>query len=245
LVLHLLGLKALGLYTTAMTVGFVYIGFLGSAMGRDYFPRVAAIPVSQRAQLQKVLEEQQWLVILLALPTILGMLTLSPFVLPLVYSKNFVGALPMLRWVLAGDLFRFVGSTFLYMLMAHASSRRFVALESTGSALYMAMAVAGVLSDRLVGLGVAYAAYQALFCGVAYVFCRHDLHLAWPRRARIRFGAAILVIAVASMVAQVVAGPLQVILLGCETVAVMTYSVAKLRQLWVAGDGPVLTALVN
>ncbi len=238
IVLHRAGVGGVGLYTTATTVGVLYAGFLGSAMGRDYFPRLAGIQSGDMGRLQQTIEDQQELMMVFGLPAILVLMTLAPVVIPLVYSPKFLGAAAIVRWMAAGDLFRFMTWTFSFAVMAQSPVGRFITLELAGSAAYMACSIAGLMLAGLPGLGIGYAVYQVIYLALAYRMCRNHLAIVWSPGARRRLALPVACIAVAVLFTQMPGPGRQLVLLGSETIVVGAICALRARALWARREAP-------
>src|SRR5271157_114487 len=75
IVLHLLSAESVGYYRAAAAISVGYLGFLITAMGQDYYPRVSAA-ADQPRELVRLINAQHRLVMLVAVPMILGTLAL-------------------------------------------------------------------------------------------------------------------------------------------------------------------------
>ncbi len=81
-----------------------YIGFVLGAMGTDYYPRLTAV-IHDHTSVNRIVNEQTEVALLLATPVLLAMLGLAPWVITLLYSDQFGEAVETLRWQVLGDLF--------------------------------------------------------------------------------------------------------------------------------------------
>lgn len=79
------GLDALGLYTAAWTLSGYAVQVILAAMGSDFYPRLTAA-AGESEGMNRLVNEQIEMGVLLATPALCGMLTLAPVVLGLVFS---------------------------------------------------------------------------------------------------------------------------------------------------------------
>lgn len=197
LILHALGRNEVGYYRAASAIALTYLGFLLSAMAQDYYPRVAAAS-EQAATLDRLINEQLRLVLLLAGPIILGMLALVPYLVPLVYSRQFVPAVALLEWQLLGDLFKFASWTMSFVILARAGSTTFFVTELAGGALLLGTSGLGLHWFGLAGVGGSFALTSAIYCLLCWALLRRAIGLRWTMQNKLLFGG----FAVAMLVTQ-------------------------------------------
>lgn len=112
-----IGVDGLGQFQASWSIATLYIGFVLQAMSRDYLPRLSAVAHDREATAQMV-DEQSEVALLLAGPIVVGMLAVTPWLIPVLYSDRFELAVDVLRWQLLGDLFRVVGWSFSFVIIA-------------------------------------------------------------------------------------------------------------------------------
>jgi antigen flippase len=126
------GLESAGYYQAAFVIAGSLPGFVFTAMGTDFFPRVAA--VKTEAEAQDLCEKQIQAGLLLALPLITGLLTLGQFCIYLLYTRSFEPAVPLLSWMTWGVFFRLLSWPMGFWLIARGSSRAVVIVTAATNA---------------------------------------------------------------------------------------------------------------
>jgi PST family polysaccharide transporter len=154
-VLHVLGDAAVGFYRAAAGISLTYLAFLQSALGQDYYPRIAACGDDTVRQAALV-EDQIRAVLLVAGPIILVVLAAAPVLVPLIYTREFVPAVALLEWQLAGDVLRIAATTMSLAILARAGGLTFLGVEVFTGAATLAMSWVGVRALALPGLGMAF-----------------------------------------------------------------------------------------
>ncbi|MDW5265956.1 MULTISPECIES: oligosaccharide flippase family protein [Acidobacteriaceae] len=177
-VFHLLSTESVGYYKAASAIAVGYLGFIVTAMGQDYFPRVSAERDNPKALVQ-LINEQHRLVMLLAAPIILGTLALVPYLVPLVYSRKFSPAVEILEWQLIGDLFKFSSWTMSFAILARCKSSIYFLTESIGGATTLVTTWIGVRLFGLPGLGIASLVMFIIYYAVTWVVIRREIPLIW------------------------------------------------------------------
>jgi PST family polysaccharide transporter len=183
-VLHLLSTESVGYYRAAAAISVNYLGFLITSMGQDYYPRVSAVS-GQPAALVKLINEQYRLVMLLAVPMILGTLALVPILVPLVYSGKFLPTVEILEWQLIGDMFKFSSWTVSFAILARCKSSIYLFMESIGGFTTIATTWLAVRLLGLPGLGISFLATYVIYYGVVWAVLRREIPLrltSWNRR---------------------------------------------------------------
>jgi len=195
-VLHMLSTESVGYYRAAAAISVNYLGFLVTAMGQDYYPRLSAAKDDPRA-IVKLINEQYRLVMLLAVPMILGTLAMVPIMVPLVYSLKFRPAVEILEWQLIGDLFKFASWTMAYALLARCGSTVYLLTEAIGGFALLLTTWLAVRWLGLSGLGINFVATSIIYYVTVWIIIRRKILLsltAWNKRMMLAGVAAALVV---------------------------------------------------
>ncbi len=124
-----LGIDSLGYFQAASAISMTYIGFLVTAMGQDYYPRLTAV-ITDKQVAGKMVNEQMEVSLLMAGPIFLAMMALAPWVIALLYSTQFHPAAEVLHWQIIGDILKVAGWPIGYILVASGDGRAFVRNEA-------------------------------------------------------------------------------------------------------------------
>jgi PST family polysaccharide transporter len=177
---HKLGAEALGEFQAAWAISMTYIGFVLSAMGTDYYPRLTAA-IHDHAAVNRMVNEQTEVALLLAGPVFLAMLALAPWVIELLYSSKFDEAANILRWQILGDVLKVASWPMGYIIVAAGDGRTFMFTESLTIAIFAGLTWLGLPMIGVQATGVA-------FLGM-YVVCLPMLY--WLAQRRTGFGWAL------------------------------------------------------
>ena len=178
LVLHLLSTESVGYYKAAIAISVGYLGFLVTAMGQDYYPRVSAVANSPSA-LVSLINEQQRLVLIIGIPIILVALAVVPILVPLVYSSKFLPTIDILEWQLIGDIFKFSSWTMSFVILARCSSRVYFLTEAVAGASNLITTWWAVRWFGLMGLGISFLVTYIIYYVVVWIVVRRDIPLVW------------------------------------------------------------------
>ena len=159
IVLRKTGVEAAGLYQAAWALGGIYVGFILTAMGSDFYPRLTAV-ATDHEECNRLVNEQAQVSLLLAGPGALATLTLAPLVIQLFYSSKFAAAVPILRWVCLGMTLRVIAWPMGFIILAKGAQLTFFLTEVAASTVHVGLAW---LLLSLVGLPGSGAAFFGLY----------------------------------------------------------------------------------
>ncbi|MBV9528562.1 oligosaccharide flippase family protein, partial [Sphingomonas sp.] len=187
------GAAELGLFAATWTISTTYVSFILQAMSTDYFPHLSAI-IEDRPAANRLINDQIEVSVLLALPLLLLTVGCAPWMLHFAYSAAFVGAADLLRWQVAGDLFRIFSWPLTMSMLAAGRGRTFLLTEAGASFFYTATVF--LLVDRLglAAAGVAYVLMYAGHCSILLILTRqaHGFRLDAAVRLHALIGGACL-----------------------------------------------------
>ena len=161
LVQHQLGMEAVGIYTATWTLSTYYIGFVLSAMGTDFMPRLTAASYDHPA-MNRLINDQTEMGVLIALPGVLATLTLAPWVMKVFYSAAFIHGADVARWQILGVFLRVVGWPLGYVLVAKGKSFLYSLSEFLFGVINIVLIFVCMRFWHLEGIGISFAlAYLA------------------------------------------------------------------------------------
>jgi PST family polysaccharide transporter len=169
LVQRQLGMEAVGIYTATWTLSSYYVGFVLTAMGTDFMPRLTAAS-QDHATMNRLVNEQSEMGVLIAVPGVLATLTLAPWVMKVFYSGAFVQGAEVARWQVLGVFLRVVSWPLGYVLIAKGKSLLYMLTELWSGVVNVGLIFLCMRLWKLEGVGVAFALlygfYTAMMAGV-------------------------------------------------------------------------------
>ena len=132
-------IDATGLFQASWMITNVYLGLILRSMGSDFFPRLSAI-ADDRKGIRTLVNEQSYIVLIIATPAIIGMLIFSGFILKGLYSSEFVFAETILRWQILGTFFKVISWPIAFIMLAKNRGAIFLATEFIFYATYLLFA---------------------------------------------------------------------------------------------------------
>ena len=177
-----LGLEANGVYQAAWGVSGMFAGFILGAMGTDFFPRLTAV-ANDNEEVNRLVNEQTEIGILLALPGLLATLIFAPWVMSVFYSPKFLPGAELLPWFILGIFGRVVSWPMGFILLAKGESRWYAATESAANILLLGMTLLLLKSLGLWGVALAFALLYSVYCAGMLCLVRHLSGFFWSGSA--------------------------------------------------------------
>lgn len=173
-----LGIEALGLFEAAWVISMTYIAFVLRAMSTDYYPRLTAV-INDHAAVNKLVNEQTEVALLLAGPVFLATLGLAPWLIGLLYSSRFVEAATILRWQILGDILKVVSWPLGFIIVAAGDGRTFVTSESLAMAVFVLCVWLGLPYLGLQTAGIGFLVTYVVYLPLVYWLARRRTGFRW------------------------------------------------------------------
>jgi len=157
-----IGLEAVGIFQAGSALSAMFIDFVLKAMGADFYPRLTAASSDPR-EMNRLVNEQTEIGLLLAVPGLIATLVLAPWVIRIFYTAEFVPAVDLMRWFVFGCLGRVVSWPMGFIILAMGRGRLFFASETAFGVVHVLLTWFGLRLFGLTGVGIAFL--------LAYVFC--------------------------------------------------------------------------
>jgi len=161
LIIKELDLSANGFYQAAWMVSGMLATFILAAMGRDFYPRLTAIH-SDAKSVNKLVNEQVEIGILLGLPGLVGSVVFAPTVIQILYSSSFLPAAQLLPYFAAGVLMRLLSWPIGFILMAKSESFTYATVATVFQSAQLGFTLLLLPKYGLAGAATAFAVAEAI-----------------------------------------------------------------------------------
>ncbi|MCK9506403.1 MAG: polysaccharide biosynthesis C-terminal domain-containing protein, partial [Porticoccaceae bacterium] len=171
------GVEAAGFYQAAWALSGLFAGFILSAMGTDFYPRLTGV-IHDHQKATELVNQQTEIGILLALPGLLATLALSPWLLHLFYSEAFQPGADLLPWFVLGIFGRIISWPLGFIQLALGASRAFAITETVFVIVHLGL-VAWLVPlygavGAAYGFAIAYGIYAVMMTVVARWLIRYS-----------------------------------------------------------------------
>ncbi|MBN8716003.1 O-antigen translocase [Thermomonas sp.] len=181
------GAEALGHFQAAWLISMTYLGFVLGAMGTDYYPRLTAAIRDPQA-VNRLVNEQTEVALLLAGPAFLAMLALAPWIIGLLYSREFSEAVGILRWQVLGDVLKVAAWPLGFVILAAGDGRTFMLTESLAIGVFGLLVAWGLPVFGVMSAGLAFLAMNAFLLPLVHWLARRRTGFRWQAGVRRRLG---------------------------------------------------------
>lgn len=156
------GIDEVGFYNAAFIIINAYVGVIFTAMSKDYFPRLSSV-VNEQDTMQKVVNQQAYVAVLLLTPIIVIFLAFIPTIISLLFSKEFMPIIGILTFGILATLFKAVSWSMGFILIAKGDSKLYITTEVGFNLLLLLMSIFGYVYGGLTGVGISYLAYYIIY----------------------------------------------------------------------------------
>jgi PST family polysaccharide transporter len=166
IIVRQLGLDANGIYQAAWGLSGMFGSFILNAMGADFYPRLTAV-AEDDAQVNRLVNEQIEVGVLLALPGLLATLALAPWLMTVFYSAKFVEGAQLLPWFVLGVFFQVVSWPWGMIQMAKGATKWMYFGRTSGNLMLFVFSVLMIPKCGLLGLSWAFSLFALLHGAIA------------------------------------------------------------------------------
>lgn len=144
-----------GIFQSGYTIVNRYVAMVFTAMGMEYFPRLASVAGSTRRQ-QVFVSHEIRLLLMILVPLLLLFIPLVKWVVVALYSSEFEAAVPYILLALPGMVLRVMQWCQSYVIAARGDGKIFILTEGLSDALMLALCLPAFLNWGIAGLGAAF-----------------------------------------------------------------------------------------
>lgn len=169
-----------GIYQAGYMLIINYAGVVFTAISMDFYPRL--VKVIDRPKLASTIVSHEISTLLLVLvPVIAIFIPMAPLMIKILYSHEFVAAIPMVTIGICGIVFRAVSFCMAYAIIARGDGKTYIVTESLSSVAGLALNIIMYKTWGFAGLGVSYIIWYAIYTLIVTVpYRRYGLSLARP-----------------------------------------------------------------
>jgi antigen flippase len=204
------GIDANGIYQSAWAMSGMFAGFILSAMGTDFYPRLAAT-TSDVSKMNQMVNEQAQVGILLSMPGLLGTMIFAPTLMKLLYSSEFMPAATLLPWFVMGVFFKIVAWPMGFILIAKGEARWFAISETAFNVALFGLSVLLLRLFDLPGISYAFATAYLLYVLLLLRLTKNISGHSWTTATICSLALACLFIAAGLLIFEYFSGWIQII----------------------------------
>lgn len=171
------GTEAVGLYTAGFTIINTYVGMIFTAIGTDYYPRLAAVNNDNKLTTSTVNQQGEVAVLIMA-PLLLICIVFMPIIVRILYSEQFLGANSFISIAAVGMIFKLGSWLIAFQFIAKGESKLFVINETITNIYFLLLNLIGYKLFGLTGLGIAFTLSYLIYFIQVYIIAkrRYNYH---------------------------------------------------------------------
>ena len=171
-----------GIFQAGFAIINNYMGILVSALTVEYFPRLSA-NIANRRRSEVLVSHQLMILMSLLVPGVIVFLIFSRQIVWLLYSADFMDAVPYLTFAVGGGVLRMISSCMALCMLAAADSRAYMLTELGSAFTGLVLAIGGYMLGGIAGMGVAYLLWYALYTVAVWAIYRFRYRMRVRSRA--------------------------------------------------------------
>lgn len=172
------GIHAVGLYSAAFALSGLFVNLVLGAMGADYYPRLTAT-ADDKVAMNRMVNEQSEIGLLLAVPGLIATIVYAPWILEILYTKDFIHAVNLLQWFGLGCLGRLISWPLGFVMLALGKGRWFLLTETCANITHLGLIVIGLKWFAIEGVAIAFLITNLCYIIGVYFVCRHLTGFSW------------------------------------------------------------------
>ena len=175
-----------GLYTAGFTIIGTYVGMIFTAMGTDYYPRLAAVANDDKLCKQSMNQQAEIAVLILA-PILIAFLVFINWAVILLYSTQFIAVTGMIYWAALGMFFKAGSWAVAFVFLAKGASRLYFWNELIGNCYTLVFNMLGYYFYGLTGLGFSFLITYIFYLIQVYVIAKIKYNFSFDRSFLVLF----------------------------------------------------------
>jgi len=165
------GMEGVGLLNAATAITTLYLSLIFTAMGTDFYPKLSGLRKDMDA-MNKTVNEQIHIGLIIAGPIIIGFVTFSFLILSILYSSEFISASELMQYQLIGTLFKAFSWPIGFILLTKNLTNIFVFTELFYNLSYYFISILFWHIMGLTAIGVSYLISYSLYSFIIYLIAR-------------------------------------------------------------------------
>ncbi|MBR1476135.1 MAG: oligosaccharide flippase family protein [Muribaculaceae bacterium] len=224
---HEAGTAVVGHYQAGYTLINKYTGLILSALGMEYYPRLAQV-ATERFRLRQTVSQEVTVAMLVLAPVVAVFVLLRAPIIQLLYSADFAVIAPMVSWGMAGTVMRALSWCMAFVILARGDGKTYVITESVSAVVGLGLNIMFYRWWGITGLGLAFMAWYVVYTVIiaAVYIKRYRLNLTWASVSNWLWALAVVMSVVVSVECH------QTVLAVLAAIVSLTVSALQLVKQW-------------
>ncbi len=146
--------QILGFYEVSTVILISYVGMIFTSMSIDFYPRLTSIS-KDNSGMKELVNNQLEIGLLLVTPAIIFLYLVSPFVIQLLYTKEFLPVILIFKAALFSIIIKAIIWPLAFIILAKGNKKQYFKQELVGDFLNISLTILLYNLYGLVGIGIA------------------------------------------------------------------------------------------
>lgn len=174
------GEEEVGLFAAGFAIINTYVSMIFTAMGTDYYPRLAAVN-NDNLKCRDLVNQQAEIGTLILAPMLAICLVFMPLMILILYSNKFLLANGYISWAALGMMLKMAAWPIGYLFVAKGESKIFIINEITQNIYTLVLNLIGYKLLGLTGLGISFMISQLLYFIQLFLVARYKYNFSFGR----------------------------------------------------------------
>lgn len=174
------GEEEVGLFAAGFAIINTYVSMIFTAMGTDYYPRLAAVN-NDNLKCRELVNQQAEIGTLILAPMLAICLVFMPLMILILYSNKFLLANGYISWAALGMMLKMAAWPIGYLFVAKGESKIFIINEITQNIYTLVLNLIGYKLLGLTGLGISFMISQLLYFIQLFLVARFKYNFSFGR----------------------------------------------------------------
>lgn len=152
---NFLSIEALGIFQVSQTILIGYLSLIFVVMSSSFYPQLCSLE-KDKFTFEKYINQQTQFALYLVTPMVLGMYLFAPNIIPLLYSKEFIDVLLVLKIALFGLILKTVAWPIGFVSLVKGNRKLFFKQNFLSDFINVISSIVLTYYFGLVGLGIAF-----------------------------------------------------------------------------------------
>lgn len=181
---HIAGTAEVGYYQAGYTLVNKYTGLVLTALGMEYYPRLARV-ASSRLRLTAFVSQEVTVSMLLMAPIVALFILFRSFIVWVLYAPEFSVIEVFVTWGMLGTIWRTLSWCMAFVILAKGDGKMFFATELVSDFIGFGLNIWFYLLWGLTGLGISFMVWYVIYTVMIYVVYRwhYGLRLSYTAMA--------------------------------------------------------------
>lgn len=186
------GYAGAGVFDAGWTLSMTYVMLILTSFSAYYLPTLGKLK-TQGNERNNLIQQYFKFATYASIPLITSVIVLKPWVVELLYSREFLPATHMMRWMLLGDYFKIASWVMAMPMLAYADMKPYMIGEFLWNAVFVFFSYKFLkMGADIESIGILFMALYFSYFSYAYLYCTRKFELVLTVRLKLTWLSGLL-----------------------------------------------------